>query len=224
MPAFNASMLVQTTKSNETLLVAVPAITGGLGLTASVVSTFAASDGTIFVIDALLIPPFPLSATAKYLGWTEFSQIVSAANLGDTLDSLTNHTFFIPTNKAISATLALLANFGFVPKANFLTTLIAAHIADSLLYFRSITKIAQSPTPANRIPLLVPGNSLSTRVTADLAIELKVQANALFPPAKIIHGDILVQGGVVQMIDAVIIPTTASLVESFLAPFSLVKA
>lgn len=85
---FGATILLKQS-SNSTLPLRV---TGGLNLTANVISRLEASDGVVYLIDSVVVPPLPLTTTAAALGLKGFKDIVTGATLYSYIDQLSNRT------------------------------------------------------------------------------------------------------------------------------------
>lgn len=67
-------------------------VTGGIDRTATVIKYFEATNGIVYIVDTVLIPPLSLSITAQIMGWNGMTGVVEGAKLDGVLDTLKNKT------------------------------------------------------------------------------------------------------------------------------------
>ncbi|KAI9483855.1 MAG: hypothetical protein EXX96DRAFT_477218 [Benjaminiella poitrasii] len=108
----------------------------GLGNDAHILSnrTIQASNGVIYVIDKILVPPVSSADTLKILpNATFFSWFLSRSSFNATLDTNNNMTFFVPTNDA-------LVNIDFTVLNNeTIDNFVKSHIVPGVYYTTNLT-------------------------------------------------------------------------------------
>ncbi|KAI9331689.1 hypothetical protein DFJ73DRAFT_799771 [Zopfochytrium polystomum] len=91
----NQTIVVQRTQSSGTLLT-----TGSI--TASILAGYPASNGYVFVVDAVIIPPLSLVSTYKdTLALSGYSNFINAATITNDANNLQSITIFVPSNNGI---------------------------------------------------------------------------------------------------------------------------
>lgn len=145
--------------------------------------------GTIHIIDRLLTVPQNVSTTAVALNLTSVAGALGTLNLTETVDTTEDLTFFLPNNAAFQRIGGSLANLS----TDNLTEILSYHVVPGLYYSTNITNGSSVQTlQMNNITLRIEGGS--------------VYANG----AKVIQPNVLVQNGVVHVIDSVLNPNNAT--------------
>ncbi|KAJ3078366.1 hypothetical protein HK102_004556 [Quaeritorhiza haematococci] len=173
----------------------------GLG-NATVVETITAGASVVHVIDTVLIPPRSPSATATSAGLGSLVGALTLANLASTVDGLRGITIFAPVDAAFAA-LMRATNQTAMPPVDTLKALLTFHVVPRIIYSTDLTAgIVTVPT--------VQGQNLTVNVTAGPTVQVSGLLNGLMPPVPkvIIPGgiDILIDNGVVHLIDGVLLP------------------
>ncbi|KAJ3126042.1 hypothetical protein HK098_007919 [Nowakowskiella sp. JEL0407] len=184
-------------KATQNLIVALKesTVTLRFGLSsAKVTSSVEASNGIIHYVDALLIPPQPVSVVAKAANFTSLLDAVTATNLQKPIEDAKNITIFAPTNAAFAAI------------SDVVKTLSTSQVA-AVLQYHVVPGAVFSPDVVK-----LPNN---TEITTLLGQKFKVAFVDGAPvilgfgnksPVKLSITDVLVANGVIHVVDAVIIP------------------
>ncbi|KAJ3082318.1 hypothetical protein HK102_001785 [Quaeritorhiza haematococci] len=173
----------------------------GLGK-ANVIDTIDVGNGIIHVIDSVLIPPQSASKTAAAAGFTALTQALSTAGLVETVDGLKGITIFAPTNDAFANLLKALG--GSLPALNILQGVLAYHVVPSIAYSTDLLPLAGQSIS---VPTVL-GQNLTVTIKSD-GIELAGPGNTV--AVKVIQPDVLIDSGVVHVIDAVLLPDLAKI-------------
>jgi uncharacterized surface protein with fasciclin (FAS1) repeats len=147
------------------------------------------SNGTIHVIDSVLLPPQDIVDTAVADGrFTTLAAALTAADLIDTLKGEGPFTVFAPTDAAFAAlpagTVEALLND--IPA---LTDILLYHVAEGRAFASTVVTLDKVPTLQGR--------------TVTITIE---DGNVFLNNAQVIITDIFTSNGVIHVIDAVLIP------------------
>ncbi|KAI2608737.1 FAS1 domain-containing protein [Hypoxylon fragiforme] len=145
--------------------------------------------GTIHIIDNLLVIPQNVTETLSNANLTAAEGAINAANLTDSLANTHDITIFAPNNDAFDAIGNLVANFS----SDQLTSVIGYHVING--------SVAYSSQLSNTSVQAVNGQNLTITV-----IDGTVYVNS----AKVTVPDILIENGVVHVIDGVLNPDNAS--------------
>ncbi|KAJ3086278.1 Stabilin-2 [Quaeritorhiza haematococci] len=176
-------------------------VTLGFGLgKANVIDTIDVGNGIVHVIDSVLIPPQSASKTAVAAGLTSLAEALTNAGLVPTVDSLQGITVFAPTNDAFANLLKALG--GSLPPLNVLQAVLAYHVVPSVAYSTDLFPAAGTNVT---VPTVL-GQDLTVIVKRD-SIELAGPGNTV--AVKVIQPDVLIDSGVVHVIDAVLLPDLA---------------
>jgi len=158
-----------------------------------------ASNGVVHAIDKVLIPPAYTDSIVNIASGNDFSTLVTALNDGNLVDALSGagpFTLFAPTDAAFSAlpagTLSGLLEADF--KAQ-LVSILKYHVLPSALYSQDV--LAKDPGPISTL------NGETLVVSRDGAT---VKVNN----ASVTRADLTASNGVVQGIDQVLLPPSAS--------------
>ncbi|KAJ3079860.1 Stabilin-2 [Quaeritorhiza haematococci] len=173
-------------------------VTLGFGLgKANVIDTIDVGNGIIHVVDSVLIPPRSASETAVAAKLTSLAEALTSVGLVETLDSLQGITIFAPTNDAFAALLKALN--GTLPPLNVLQSVLALHVVPSIAYSTDLFPAAGSNIT---VPTVL-GQNLTVIVKKD-SIEVAGPGNSV--AVKVIRPDVLIDSGVVHVVDAVLLP------------------
>lgn len=142
------------------------------------------SNGIVHVIDTVLLLPELVSMTAVKAGLSTLLYAVLKANLQSLVDTTAGVTIFAPTNDAF----AQIPNLNSLSVAQ-LTTILAYHVVPAVAFSTDLSN-GQSVKTLN-------GASLSVSITGT-----GVQINN----ANVVSANVLVDNGVVHVIDTVLLP------------------
>ncbi|KAJ3085076.1 hypothetical protein HK102_000346 [Quaeritorhiza haematococci] len=151
----------------------------------------------IQVATGLLFPPKAPSQTAESAGLTYFLDFLTTARLKETVDGLAGVTIFAPNNTAFLALLQKLN--GVQPPNNVTIPLLTFHVVPSILYSNNLTS---SQGQIFSLPTLN-GANLTVNVRND-SLEVLGPSNAR--AARIQTADILIDNGVIHVIDDILLP------------------
>ncbi len=164
------------------------------------VADIVADNGVVHVIDAVLLPPAPTNSVYDIVSNSTdhgtLKTAINACNLGGTLSGPGPFTLFAPTDAAFNAlpagtVAALLAD---IPQ---LTDILLHHvIGDSVMS-----------------TMLSNGMMATTLLGTDVTVTIN-GGNVYIDNAMVTVADIVADNGVVHVIDAVLLPSTSSLVDN----------
>ena len=143
------------------------------------------------IIDSVLNIPGNISSTASSANLTAFLGAVSAAGLGETLDGASDVTVFAPSNSAFQGIASGLGNLSIAD----LTGILAYHVINGTVAYSS------GLSNGTVVPTLGGGNLTVTISNGSVFVN----------SARVINSDILVSGGVVHIIDAVLNPNNTAI-------------
>ncbi|KAH8648309.1 FAS1 domain-containing protein [Tricladium varicosporioides] len=143
------------------------------------------SGGLIHSTDGFFTLPSALSSTVSSTGLSTLGNLLSQANLTDTLDAADSMTIFTPSNAAFSAAANSTSNSATLPN------LLSNHVVPNFLGY---------------LPALVDGAVYRTLSGDTLKITVK---NGVYfvNGAKIISSNTILSNGVAHVIDKVLVPT-----------------
>ncbi|KAA8914860.1 FAS1 domain-containing protein [Sphaerosporella brunnea] len=163
---------------------------GGLGVSASVVTANVKfTGGVVHIIDSLLPPPMNISTTAQIVQLTSLVGALTKADLVDIVDRLAGVTVFAPTNAAFQAV------------GNLVSDLTPQQLGDVLAY-HVVPQVAYSTS-------LKDGMELTALDGKKLTITIKGDA-VFVNGARVTGKDVLVNAGVVHVIDSVLNPNNTN--------------
>lgn len=145
--------------------------------------------GVIHIIDRVLTVPQNISQTAIEFNLTSIAGALTAANLVETVDYLSDVTVFVPNNAAFQAIGSALPNL----TMEQVTAILTYHVVNGT--------VAYSTTLSNTTVPTVQGGNLTITI-----IDGEVFVNS----ARVIVPDVLVANGVVHVIDGVLNPGNAT--------------
>jgi uncharacterized surface protein with fasciclin (FAS1) repeats len=200
-PSSTARQFV-TTAVGETLRVDVSQgkvnLAFGLG-TSSVSASVKTSNGIVHVVDTVLIAPKSASATAVDAKLTKLVAALQKVTLVETVDGLKDVTIFAPVDKAFEA-LERAADVTNLDITNtLLTEILTTHVVPSVVYSTDVMA-KKSLRNVNTVS----GNKINVSFRRG---NVFVRGPGNFFPAKVVVADVLIDGGVVHLIDNVILPT-----------------
>ncbi|KAI7904250.1 uncharacterized protein BX663DRAFT_559957 [Cokeromyces recurvatus] len=179
---YSYSQLVVQQRNNLT-------VGNGLGNDANILAdkTIQASNGIIYIIDKILIPPVsPIDTLSILENTTFFNWILSRSSYNSSLNTANNMTLFVPTNSALQ-------NLNFTILTNeTIDNFIKAHIISGVYYTTNMT--AQPITVSS-----LAGTNL-TLSNSDVSSNQSATVNEMH----IIHSNILLNNGVMQLIDGIL--------------------
>jgi len=192
--------------TGETLRVDVaagPKVTLAFGLgTSSVTGSVKTTNGIVHVVDSVLIAPQAASATAVAAKLNKLVAALQKTQLVETVDSLKGVTIFAPVDAAFEALEKAASNTGLTITDALLSTVLKTHVVPSVVYSTDVAAkkfIADVPT--------VSGNTLTVSFRRGNVL---VRGKGNFLPSKVVVADVLINGGVVHVIDNVLLPTISS--------------
>ncbi|KAF2828634.1 Fasciclin-domain-containing protein [Ophiobolus disseminans] len=148
--------------------------------------------GVIHIIDHVLTLPESASKTAVAAGLTSLAGALNATNLTSTVDNLRDVTIFAPANAAFQAIGSGLANLSAADTTNILTY----HVVPGVVgYSSGLQNGTVIPT--------VNGQNLTITIN---------NGSVFVNNAKVVIPDVLIAGGVVHVIDAVLNPSNRTIV------------
>lgn len=182
-------------------------VNGGVNVTTPDV---AASNGTIHIVDGVLLPSIVDTAVGYKDGATEFKTLVSAvtaADLATTLSGPGAFTVFAPTDAAFAALKTSLGdakwNALLADKAK-LTRVLKYHVLGSVAYAKDV-KSGQVDTLAGGT------DKLTLNVAAGQVTITDAAAGSGGRPANVALADLPTRNGVIHAIDRVLIPANLGL-------------
>jgi len=143
--------------------------------------------GIAHVVNKVLIPPMAVSTTAKTAGLSSLVDALTTAGLVSTVDQLRKVTIFAPNNAAFAKLTA-------TPSKEDLAKILTYHVVPGAVgYSTTLTDGMKLKT--------VEGNELTIKIANGV-----VTVNG----AKVVTADVLVNNGVVHVIDTVLVPGSKS--------------
>ncbi|KAI9284764.1 FAS1 domain-containing protein [Umbelopsis sp. AD052] len=167
-----------------------------------------ASNGIIYYIDSVLLPPVSPTATlAKKTSTSMIMQAIEQYNLSSQINNASGITFFAPTDEAIKA-----ANLTQYDNAT-LAAILKNHVVQGVVYTSNITENSTFPS-------LTGGNLTLANTTTNMTTGDNTQMYALLKRlftqdsgtdytvdnATIVDKNVLTNNGVIQIINQVLIP------------------
>lgn len=162
----------------------------GLG-NAGVIDTLKCSNGIIHVVNSVLYPPNPASATLGYANLLGAQSALTKAGLADDLDAMDNVTFFAPTDAAFAEVAETFANY---TKSKLGYAIMRHAVPGRVMSFD--LKESQNVTNVH-----------------NASVAIKVVNGTVFvgdSGAKVIRSNILTANGVVHIIDKVLTAPAAT--------------
>ncbi|KAJ3115430.1 hypothetical protein HDU96_000666 [Phlyctochytrium bullatum] len=163
--------------------------------------------GVVHFIDKVLLPPQPINEVAAAGNLTALVETIQAAGLLDTVLGLTNVTIFAPTNAAF----AEIASVASTLTPTQLQQVLLYHVVPQQVFSNAI--IAASSIAA--APTALEGATLAAAINGT---DVTIAGAGNTVPAKVVLPDITFDGGVVHVIDKVLIPNFSTLPATLPAP------
>ncbi|KAG2200092.1 hypothetical protein INT47_007737 [Mucor saturninus] len=179
---FGSPLVVQPVNSTGNLTVG-----DGLGHDAFINQTYNASNGALYIIDKVLVPPTNISNTMNALTDTSFFEqlLERSSSTWDSLNNYNNFTVFVPNNNALQN--VDLSNF----EDDVINNLISAHIFQGVIYSSNITNttdVSAQSLAGTDVVLQRSGNSPNFTVSG----------------TNVVQPNILLNNGVMHLIDGVL--------------------
>jgi uncharacterized surface protein with fasciclin (FAS1) repeats len=169
----------------------------GLG-TSDVTGSVTATNGIVHVVNKVLIPPAAASQTAVDAKLNRLVAALQKVNLVSTVDGLKDVTIFAPLDAAFEALDKFAADSKLTITDELLANVLKTHIIPSVVYSTDIVK-------AKSIPSVETVSKAALSVNFDgKSVLINGAGNA--NPAKVVIADVLIKGGVVHVIDSVLLP------------------
>lgn len=161
---------------------------------AKVLATNFSSNGVIYTIDKVLVPPTTILQTAMENGnFTKLVAAIKAANLTDTLNGTGPFTVFAPTDAAFNALdQAVLNKLTATDKAN-LTKLLTYHVVPGMVMSTQLMNGTVTTVEGEQLNVTVNG---TTVMVGNVTVIMK---------------DIITTNGVIHVIDKVLVPPSMNL-------------
>ena len=188
-------------------------VTLSYGLSSAMVtSSVLASNGVVHVIDKVLVPPPSASATAQAANLTELISALQKVNLVQTVDGAKDVTILAPSNEAFAKLTAFAQEQKLEITPAILEAVLKLHVIPSVLTSVDLSKQASTSAKA------LSGKQV-TVTSEDGKVMVKGDGN---PSAgSVVVADVLIEGGVVHVIDQVLLPNLSEpLVESTSGAFT----
>ncbi|KAF2204984.1 Fasciclin-domain-containing protein [Delitschia confertaspora ATCC 74209] len=198
-PAFVSTLLTNETYSNVTGGQVVKGLRNGdntmffsgLGMNSSVVqANIKFTGGVVHILNAVLTLPLPVSTTATASNLTALAGALSAANLGEMIDTMPDVTIFAPNNEAFQSIASGLANLS----TSDLTDILGYHVVNGTVGYSS---------------MLESGMRLKTVEGGEVTVTID-GSNVFVNGAKVIIPDVLVANGVVHVVDNILNPSVTT--------------
>ncbi|RUS14589.1 FAS1 domain-containing protein [Endogone sp. FLAS-F59071] len=167
----------------------------GLGSSTVVKADNNATNGVVHIIDTILMPPVAPSATAEAANLTGVVDALTTAGLVSAVDGAMGVTIFAPSNGAFQALVASVGNLSSIPLST-LQNILKYHVVSGVYYSTNIIALKE---PTDVTTLLGPTVHVLFNGT-----------NVLVNNSTVVLADILVDNGVVHVIDSVLMPPTSS--------------
>ena len=151
----------------------------------TVLQDIAVSQGVVHIIDNFLTIPQNVSTTAIAAGLSSLAGALTTVDLVSTLDVAPDITVFAPDNEA------------FADIANILANLTTEQITSTLAYHVVNGTVAYSSD-------LVSGSQITTSTGDNVTITIDEDGDVYVNAAKVVTPNVLISGGVVHVIDAVL--------------------
>lgn len=145
--------------------------------------------GVIHIIDTVLTIPQNISTTAVQLGLASIAGALTAADLVETVDYLSDVTVFVPNNEAFQAIGSALPNL----TTEQVTAILTYHVVQGTVGYST----------------LLSNTSLATVQGNDVTISI-VDGDVFVNSARVLIPDVLVANGVVHVIDNVLNPDNST--------------
>ncbi|KAJ3158947.1 hypothetical protein HDU86_002116 [Geranomyces michiganensis] len=178
------------------------------GGNATVIDSIPSSNGIVHVIDNVLQPPKSAVVAAKANGLDTLITQVQTANLVGAVSDLNNATLFAPTNKAFDTVLAFAKDNNLTLNNTMLAGILRFHVVPGALFSTDIIKAKTA-----QLATLLAGQNVTVTVDGDaVKVNGAGQTALKLAPATVSKADILVTGGVMHIVDAVLVPDLNSAV------------
>ncbi|KAJ3036689.1 hypothetical protein HDV00_002448 [Rhizophlyctis rosea] len=183
--------------------------------TAKVVEYVSTTTGDILIIDQVLFPPKNATAVLSTLGLSSLAGVAQQLNLTSALDGFKNVTIFAPNNEAFAAIQSTASTLS--PQT--LSGIITLHVVQGVYYAQDIIAAKNATVPAS-----LQNYAVQATLSSDSKVNvIPVPAADGAKQATVVSADNLFAGGVIHVIDSVLLPQIASN-GSIVTPTSLAPA
>ncbi|KAI8926142.1 hypothetical protein BC831DRAFT_457695 [Entophlyctis helioformis] len=178
----------------------------GFGDTATVVGTMSVYNGSVYVVDNVLVPPKRASVAAVWKGLDRFvAYAASAPGLVAALDDLRSVTIFAPIDSAFTALTQIHPNLDPSASLGLISAIVSLHISRPRTYFSTIQSSIEFRN-GSTLQTALAGQNLTLTFDGSNAV-VSGEGNTLV--ANIVETDILVAGGsVMHLVDLVLLPSS----------------
>jgi len=180
-------------------------VTGGLAHSAQVGKSYNCSNGVLYIIDSILIPPLSLSETTTFLNLSGTANLLNFTGLTSAADNLSNKTILVPRDQAITQFTNIAQDIHLNLSVSVISTIIDNHIVSGVVDSTEAEKLV-----GKNVSTYLPHEHLTVGRTGK-TITLKSETDLAIPAARVVVADILVTEGIVHVIDAVLVPSNATL-------------
>ncbi|KAJ3321126.1 hypothetical protein HDV06_004579 [Boothiomyces sp. JEL0866] len=192
----------------------------GYNTLSTVTASIPTSNGIVHVVDTVLIPPTSASKTATAAGLTNLVNALVQVGLVDTLDAAQNITIFAPLNSAFDKLTAFAKANGLNITNDTLATVLKSHVIPSVIYSTAIVA-AGKPVTVKAL-----SGAPITAVYQNGSVLVSGAGNS--SPATVAVADVLIDKGVVHVIDQVLLPalnaSSNGTLSTTAAPTSTIKS
>ena len=148
--------------------------------------------GILHLLNSSMVLPHNITATAQIGGLGEFLELMETAGLVDDLERLKDTTLFVPDNMAIAALKPLLRFL----EPDQLAEVLKYHVVPGKILYRDL--------------LAISNKRLTTMQGAALQVQSRPAGDILVNNARLIRPDTMIYGGVLHIIDDLLVPESGS--------------
>ena len=149
-------------------------------------------DGIVHLLNSSMVLPHNITATAQIGGLEEFLELMGTAELVEDLEALEDVTVFVPENVAIAALKPLLRLLG----PSKLADVLGYHVVPGKVLYRDL--------------LAMSDKSFTTLQGAAIQVHSCRKGDIFINNARIVRPDTIIYGGVLHIIDNLLVPESES--------------
>ncbi|KAJ3219664.1 hypothetical protein HDU67_010026 [Dinochytrium kinnereticum] len=171
----------------------------------NVIRTQTFTGGVVHFIDEVLFPPVNISTTARRQGAVGISTALDTVGITNAVDGLQGYTAFVPIDSAFAAVANVAA--GLTPVQ--MQGVLAYHLVPGVFYSKDVFNALQNATASGlSLPTYLNGQNINVTMTNGTS---SGQSPVIRGPgntrgAEIVAVDIMIENGVVHLIDQVLLP------------------